>query len=51
MNISQYDSSEPAYFDKVEAKGLYVEIMADTYGHMLNSREIYFREKYLPKVR
>ena len=50
MNISQCDSSEPAYFYKVEAKGIYEEIITDTYGHMLNSKENYFLEKYLPKV-
>ena len=47
---NQYDSSEPVYFVKVEAKEI-CEIMTDTYGHTLNSGEKYFRGKYLQKVR
>lgn len=50
-SLNQYDSSETIYFVKVEAKEMYEEIMADTYGHTLNSEEKYFRGKYLQKVR
>ena len=50
-SLNHYDSSEPVYFVKVEAKGICEEIMTDTYGYTLNSGEKYFRGKYLRKVR
>ena len=49
-SLNPYDSSEPAYFVKVEAKGICEEIVTDTYGHTLNLGEKYFRGKYLQKV-
>ena len=39
------DLSEPVQFVKIETKEICEEIMTDTYGHALNSREKYFRGK------
>ena len=49
-SLNYCDSSEPAYFVKVETKGIYEEIMSDTYGHTVNSGEKYFWGKNLRKV-
>ena len=49
-SLNPYDSSEPVYFVKVEAKGICEEIVTDTYGHTLNLGEKYFRGEYLQKV-
>ena len=49
--IKSTDPPEPVHFIKVEAKGICEEVMTDTYGHMLNSGEKYFRENYLQKMR
>ena len=50
-SLNQYESSEPVYFVKVEAKEICEEIMADTFDYTLNSGEKYFRGKYLQNVR
>ena len=46
QTVNQYDYSEPVYFVKVEAKGIYEEVMTDTYGHTLNSGEKYRESIY-----
>ena len=36
------NSSEPFYFVKLEAKGIFEKIMTDTYGHTLSSGQKHF---------